>query len=90
MTFEPGQVVTLKSSSQPMTVVAVAAEDIDCVWIGDEGEFFRETIPAVALTALATDEDDHEDDADDGEEEIEAEGEADDTGGTSGSRRRVA
>jgi uncharacterized protein YodC (DUF2158 family) len=64
MTFAPGQVVTLKSSSQPMTVVSVVEEDIDCVWIGDEGEFFRETIPAVALTAVASDEEDLEDEAD--------------------------
>jgi uncharacterized protein YodC (DUF2158 family) len=72
MTFAPGQVVTLKSSSQPMTVVSVVEEDIDCVWIGDEGEFFRETIPAVALTAVASDEEDLEDEADaDSEDETE-------------------
>src|SRR5262245_61593810 len=71
MTFEPGQVVTLKSSSQPMTVVAVAADEIDCVWIGDEGEFFRESIPAVALVAAEAELDDvdEEDDETEGGEE---------------------
>jgi hypothetical protein len=82
MTFEPGQVVTLKSSSQPMTVVAIAAEDIDCVWIGDEGEYFRESIPAVALIAVESE----EDEAEDGEDEDEDEAEESESSG----KRRVA
>jgi hypothetical protein len=87
MTFAPGQVVTLKSSSQPMTVVSVAEEDIDCVWIGDEGEFFRETIPAVALTAVASDEADLEDEDD---SEDETEGHEPEETEPSKSKRRVA
>jgi uncharacterized protein YodC (DUF2158 family) len=50
MAFEPGDVVYLKSGSQALTVVAVDEDNIECVWIGDSGEFFRETIPSVALT----------------------------------------
>ena len=83
MTFEPGQVVTLKSSSQPMTIVAIAAEEIDCVWIGDEGEYFRESIPAVALIAVESDDDED----DEGEDEGEAE-EGDDS--ESSGKRKVA
>ena len=86
MSFEPGQVVTLKSSSQPMTVVAIAAEDIDCVWIGDEGEYFRESIPAVALIPVEADDDeDDEGEDDEAEEEAEEGDESESTG-----KRKVA
>jgi uncharacterized protein YodC (DUF2158 family) len=50
MAFEPGDVVYLKSGSQALTVVVVDEDNIECVWISDSGEFFRETIPSVALT----------------------------------------
>ena len=50
MAFEPGDVVYLKSGIQALTVVGVDEDSIECVWIGEEGEFFRETIPSVALT----------------------------------------
>jgi uncharacterized protein YodC (DUF2158 family) len=80
MTFEPGEVVTLKSGGQPMTVVSVSENDIDCVWIGEEGEFFHHSIPAVALTSVASDEEhdenhDEEDDDDDDEEDEDESGE---------------
>jgi uncharacterized protein YodC (DUF2158 family) len=91
MTFEPGQVVTLKSGSQAMTVVAVADEDIDCVWIGEEGEFFRQTIPAVALTAIDADEADTEDaDEDDADSDAEDEDEVDEEDTKSARKRSAA
>src|SRR5262245_49008847 len=98
MTFEPGQVVTLKSGSQPMTVVSVAEDDVDCVWIGEEGDFFRQAIPAVALTAIEADETEDEDFADDSEADTESgSDEAEDTdeseeeeGGKTSRKRRVA
>ena len=71
MAFEPGDVVFLKSGGQAMTVAAVDEDNIECLWIGEEGELFRETIPGVALTA-APEEDEEE------EEEEEEEGEEDD------------
>ena len=43
MAFEPGDVVYLKSGSQALTVVVVDEDNIECVWISDSGEFFRET-----------------------------------------------
>ncbi len=49
MKFAPGQVVKLKSGGQPMTVVAVYEDTIECIWVGEEGDLFRETIPGVAL-----------------------------------------
>jgi uncharacterized protein YodC (DUF2158 family) len=89
MTFEPGQVVTLKSGSQAMTVVSVAEEDIACVWIGEEGEFFRQTIPSIALTAVDADEAETEDeDEDEADSDAEDEHEADED--TTPSRKRRA
>jgi uncharacterized protein YodC (DUF2158 family) len=69
MTYEAGNIVTLKSGGQPMTVVAVSGDDIECIWIGEEGEFFRQTIPAVALEAITSEEDETEDEVDGEEEE---------------------
>jgi uncharacterized protein YodC (DUF2158 family) len=74
MAYAAGDVVVLKSGGQPMTVVSAAADEIECVWLGEEGEFFRQTIPAVALLAATHDEDEDKDDeevAEDGEEQDE-------------------
>jgi uncharacterized protein YodC (DUF2158 family) len=69
MTYEAGSVVMLKSGGQPMTVVSASGEEIDCVWIGEEGEFFRHTIPAVALEAASNEDDEEEEDEEEDEEE---------------------
>ena len=59
MAFEPGDVAFLKSVGQPMTVAVVEEDSVECLWLGEEGELFRETIPNVALTvALDTDDED--------------------------------
>ncbi len=49
MTFKPGDVVMLKSGGQAMTVASVDDEEIGCVWVGEEGDLFREALPAVTL-----------------------------------------
>jgi uncharacterized protein YodC (DUF2158 family) len=74
MAFEAGTVVMLKSGGQPMTVVAASEEEAECIWIGEEGEYFRHAIPVAALQE-APDEDDEEDedDADDVAEQEEDE-----------------
>ena len=72
MPFEPGDVVFLKSGGQPMTVAAVEEDSVECVWIGEEGELFRETVPSVTLTAAP---DEAEEDEDESEEEDESEAE---------------
>jgi uncharacterized protein YodC (DUF2158 family) len=70
MAIEPGDVVTLKSGGQPMTVAAVDENSVECLWIGDDGELFRETIPSIALTAIAIeDEEDNLDVEDDDDED---------------------
>jgi uncharacterized protein YodC (DUF2158 family) len=77
MAFEPGDVVFLKSGGQAMTVAAVDEDNIECLWIGEEGELFRETIPGVALTA-APDDDEEEEEEEEEEEDGEDEGDDDD------------
>ncbi len=72
MAFAPGDVVTLKSGGHSMTVVSISDEDIDCLWVSDDGELFRQSIPAIALTVVELAEIDEEDEAeeeDDDEEE---------------------
>jgi uncharacterized protein YodC (DUF2158 family) len=67
MSFEPGDVVFLKSGGQPMTVVGKTEQDIECMWMGEEGDLFREAIPSIALSTY---EDlDLDDDEDEDEEE---------------------
>ena len=56
MKFVPGQVVNLKSGGQPLTVVAVDEDSVECIWLGEEGDLFRESIPAVALELAFGDE----------------------------------
>ena len=64
MAFEPGDVVFLKSGGSAMTVAAVGGDGVDCLWLGEEGDLFRETIPTVALMIAAdsAEEEDHDED----------------------------
>ncbi len=72
MALAPGDVVTLKSGGHSMTVISVGDEDIDCLWIGDDGELFRQSIPAVALTVIElTDSDEEDEEEKEGAEEEE-------------------
>jgi uncharacterized protein YodC (DUF2158 family) len=78
MAFEPGDVVFLKSGGQAMTVAAVDEDSIECLWLGDEGELFRETIPSVVLTAAPAEDDDLDDEESDHEDADEDEDEDED------------
>ena len=73
MSIKPGDVVLLKSGGPLMTVVSVDEDEIGCVWIGDDGEPFRETFPPVAVDLAESDreKDDDEDDEDDDEDDDE-------------------
>jgi uncharacterized protein YodC (DUF2158 family) len=77
MTFAAGEVVILKSGGIPMTVIAIDDEDAVCVWTGEEGDLFRESIPLVALQAahLLDEEDEDEEESENDEEENNAEDE---------------
>lgn len=76
MAYAAGSVVVLKSGGQLMTVVAATDDEIECVWLGEDGDLFRHTIPAVALEAATLVDDDEEDDEDIEDEEGEEEEEA--------------
>ena len=97
MAIEPGDVVVLKSGGQPMTVATVDENSVECLWLGEEGELFRETIPSIALSVVADTADEEEEDLDveddeDDEEHEEAEHEDDeeDEGKSSKKKRRSA
>lgn len=81
MGLKAGDVVVLKSGGQPLTVAEVNDEMVECVWIGEEGDLFREKLPSVVLELahfepLDDEDDEHdEDDAEDDEDEDEDEDE---------------
>ncbi|MDH2385230.1 DUF2158 domain-containing protein [Bradyrhizobium sp. CER78] len=72
MELKPGDVVMLKSGGHPITVVEVEEDKVDCLWMGTDGDLFRETLPLVALESTEIDpEDDEEEDVEDDDEEEE-------------------
>ena len=75
--FKAGDVVVLKSGGEAMTVVAVKGKEATVVWMGEEGDLFRETLPFVALLPAEFEEEDEDEDEDD---ELE-EGDEDETDG---------
>jgi uncharacterized protein YodC (DUF2158 family) len=82
MDVKPGDVVVLKSGGPALTVAEVNDDHAECVWLGDEGHLFRETLPLVVLERAeldASEGEDHdsEDDADDEDEDEEHDGERD-------------
>jgi uncharacterized protein YodC (DUF2158 family) len=66
MELKTGDVVMLKSGGQPLTVAEVKGDDVLCLWIGTEGDLFRETLPLATLERLE-ELDEDEDDEDDEE-----------------------
>ena len=80
MQLKAGDVVVLKSGGQPLTVAEVNDQNIECIWIGEEGELFRETLPAVTLelATVETDEDEEEEHENGDEEEDDDEDEDED------------
>jgi uncharacterized protein YodC (DUF2158 family) len=69
MDVKPGDVVILKSGGLPITVAEVNGDTILCVWMGGEGDLFREALP-MAVLELAEIEvsDEEEEEAEEGEE----------------------
>ena len=74
MDLKPGDVVILKSGGHPLSVVEVNEDKVACVWMGNEGDLFRETLPLAVLELV--DDDDEDDEEDDDEEETEDDEEA--------------
>ena len=71
MELKPGDVVTLKSGGHPLTVVEVNEDAVSCLWMGGEGDLFRETLPLAVLELAEHEEseDDEDDDEEDDEED---------------------
>ena len=73
MDLKPGDVVILKSGGHPMTVAEVHDDAVACLWMGGEGDLFRETLPLAALELAeienSDDEEDNEEDQDDEDED---------------------
>jgi uncharacterized protein YodC (DUF2158 family) len=78
MDLKPGDVVILKSGGHPLSVVEVNEGNVACVWMGNEGDLFRETLPlAVLELAETSDDEEEEDEEEDDEEDDEDEDEED-------------
>lgn len=77
MTLKAGDVVVLKSGGQALTVADVTDEAVECIWIGEEGDLFREKLPAAVLELAHIDMSDDEDEQND-DEDSEDEGEDED------------
>ena len=77
MELKPGDVVTLKSGGHPLTVVEVNADNVLCLWMGVEGDLFRETLPLAALEPVELDDEEDEDESEDDEDEDESEDDED-------------
>jgi uncharacterized protein YodC (DUF2158 family) len=77
MDLKPGDVVILKSGGHPLSVVEVNDDKVVCVWMGNEGDLFRETLPLAVLELAEHELDDDEDDEDEDEDEEEEEDEED-------------
>jgi uncharacterized protein YodC (DUF2158 family) len=72
MELKPGDVVILKSGGHPMTVAEVNDDTVECLWMGGEGDLFRETLPKTVIESADMDDPEDEegqDEADDEENE---------------------
>jgi uncharacterized protein YodC (DUF2158 family) len=72
MNLKPGDVVMLKSGGHPMTVAELNDDAVECIWMGSEGDLFRETLPLAVLERAeidTSDDEEHEDEADEDDED---------------------
>jgi len=69
MELKAGDVVMLKSGGQPLTVAEVKENDVLCLWMGMEGDLFRETLPLAVLVQVEEEDEEDEDEEEDDEDE---------------------
>jgi uncharacterized protein YodC (DUF2158 family) len=69
MDLKPGDVVMLKSGGHSLCVAEVNEDAVECVWMGHEGELYRETLPVAVLELVESDEEDDDEDEDEEKEE---------------------
>lgn len=77
MELKPGDVVILKSGGHPVTVAEVNDDTVECLWMGGEGDLFRETLPKAVLEPAEIDDSEDEQDEDESENDDEDESEDD-------------
>jgi uncharacterized protein YodC (DUF2158 family) len=65
MDLKPGDVVVLKSGGHPITVAEINGDNVTCLWMGGEGELFRETLPIAVLEPTEIEEEEDEEEEDD-------------------------
>ncbi|HEY0219296.1 MAG TPA: DUF2158 domain-containing protein [Afipia sp.] len=71
MALKAGDVVVLKSGGQALTVTSIDGDTVECVWIGEEGELFREKLPSIALESAEIDlSDDEESDEEEEQDKV--------------------
>jgi uncharacterized protein YodC (DUF2158 family) len=75
MALKPGDVVILKSGGLPITVAEVTEDSAECVWMGGDGDLFRETLPLAVLEPAEIDDPEEEDEEEDDDDEEEDEDE---------------
>ena len=73
MELKPGDVVMLKSGGHSLCVAEVNEDAVECVWMGHEGELYRETLPVAVLELVESDDEEEDEDEEDEEEEDEDE-----------------
>jgi uncharacterized protein YodC (DUF2158 family) len=69
MDLKAGDVVMLKSGGQPLTVAEIKEDEALCLWMGIEGDLFRETLPLVTLVQVEEDPDEEEDEEEEDDED---------------------
>jgi uncharacterized protein YodC (DUF2158 family) len=71
MDLKAGDIVMLKSGGQPLTVAEVKGDDVLCIWMGMEGDLFRETLPLATLVQVEEDDEEEEEEDEDEDEDDE-------------------
>ena len=69
MELKPGDVVMLKSGGHSLCVAEVNEDAVECVWMGHEGELYRETLPLAVLELVESDDDEEEEEEEEDEDE---------------------
>ena len=77
MELKPGDVVILKSGGHPVTVSEVNEDTVECLWMGGEGDLFRETLPKAVLESAEIDDAEDEEQDEDEQDEDESEDDED-------------
>ncbi|PPQ18618.1 Uncharacterized small protein [Bradyrhizobium shewense] len=71
MELKAGDVVMLKSGGQPLTVAEVKQDEALCLWMGMEGDLFRETLPLAVLVRVEEEDEEEDENEDEGEDDDE-------------------